>query len=103
MNIRECGNYVIFLVAVCATRGRLSAKRGQGSCILGGICCRRCEGVVAMADKADPRMPSAVRHYVAPIVNPNDLPPDYSSLAAIIFGIFGVMMRVSTVDCCSSS
>lgn len=48
-----------------------------------------------MADKSDPRMPTAVKHYVAPLVNPNDLPPDYSSLLAIIFGILGVMMRVS--------
>ncbi|XP_024393925.1 protein Asterix [Physcomitrium patens] len=46
-----------------------------------------------MADKSDPRMPTAVKHYVAPLVNPNDLPPDYSSLLAIIFGILGVMMR----------
>ncbi|KAG0613253.1 hypothetical protein M758_6G088200 [Ceratodon purpureus] len=46
-----------------------------------------------MADKSDPRMPSAVRPYVAPLVNPNDLPPDYSSLAAVIFGILGVMLQ----------
>lgn len=48
-----------------------------------------------MADKSDPRLPSAVRHYVPPLVNPNDLPPDYSSLAAMVFGILGVMMKVS--------
>lgn len=48
-----------------------------------------------MGDKADPRMPSAARPYVAPLINPNDLPPDYSSLLAIIFGIAGVMLRVS--------
>jgi len=46
-----------------------------------------------MADKSDPRLPSAVRYYVPPIVNPNDLPPDYSSLAAMVFGILGVMMK----------
>ena len=49
----------------------------------------------SMGDKADPRMPSAARPYVAPLINPNDLPPDYSSLLAIIFGIAGVMLRVS--------
>lgn len=48
-----------------------------------------------MADRSDPRMPAAARHYVAPTLNPNDLPPDYSSLLGIIFGIAGVMMRVS--------
>lgn len=48
-----------------------------------------------MGDRADPRMPSAAKPYVVPLVNPNDLPPDYSSLLAIIFGIAGVMMRVS--------
>lgn len=51
-----------------------------------------------MADKSDPRLPSAVRHYVPPIVNPNDLPPDYSSLAAIIFGILGVMLKVRLIE-----
>ncbi len=48
----------------------------------------------AMADKSDPRMPSAARPYVPALVDPNDLPPDYSSILAIIFGIAGVMMRV---------
>jgi hypothetical protein len=47
----------------------------------------------AMADKSDPRMPSAARPYVPALVDPNDLPPDYSSILAIIFGIAGVMMR----------
>ncbi|CAM6024182.1 unnamed protein product [Sphagnum balticum] len=46
-----------------------------------------------MADKSDPRMPSAARPYVPALVDPNDLPPDYSSILAIIFGIAGVMMR----------
>lgn len=48
----------------------------------------------AMADKSDPRMPSAARPYVPALVDPNDLPIDYSSILAIIFGIAGVMMRV---------
>lgn len=48
----------------------------------------------AMADKSDPRMPAAARPYVPALVDPNDLPPDYSSILAIIFGIAGVMMRV---------
>jgi hypothetical protein len=47
----------------------------------------------AMADKSDPRMPSAARPYVPALVDPNDLPIDYSSILAIIFGIAGVMMR----------
>eukprot|EP00245_Coleochaete_scutata_P005538 TRINITY_DN19176_c0_g1_i2.p1 TRINITY_DN19176_c0_g1~~TRINITY_DN19176_c0_g1_i2.p1 ORF type:complete len:113 (+),score=24.09 TRINITY_DN19176_c0_g1_i2:104-442(+) len=42
---------------------------------------------------ADPRMPSAAKPYKAPIINPDDLPPDYSSLLAILFGIVGVMLR----------
>ncbi|KAF3945250.1 hypothetical protein ACB098_04G097300 [Castanea mollissima] len=41
----------------------------------------------------DPRMPSAAKPFVAPMVNPQDLPVDYSGFIAVIFGIAGVMFR----------
>merc|ERR1712183_553799 len=41
----------------------------------------------------DPRMPSAAKPFVAPLVNPQDLPVDYSGFIAVIFGIAGVMFR----------
>ncbi|CAM6120448.1 unnamed protein product [Calypogeia fissa] len=41
----------------------------------------------------DPRQPASARPYVPPVIAPQDLPPDYSSLLAIVFGIAGVMMR----------
>ncbi|KAH7283736.1 hypothetical protein KP509_34G021500 [Ceratopteris richardii] len=42
---------------------------------------------------SDPRLPSAARPYRPPLVNPQDLPPDYSSFLAILFGVAGVMLR----------
>ncbi|EFJ10500.1 hypothetical protein SELMODRAFT_177892 [Selaginella moellendorffii] len=42
---------------------------------------------------SDPRLPSAARPYVPPVVLPQDLPPDYSSLLAVMFGILGIMLR----------
>ncbi|KAG6548391.1 hypothetical protein Mapa_010170 [Marchantia paleacea] len=41
----------------------------------------------------DPRQPTAAKPYVHPVTNPVDLPPDYSSLLAVIFGAVGVMLR----------
>lgn len=72
-----------------ANRGSIQASEGENPSGLDR------SGKASMGDKADPRMPSAARPYVAPLINPNDLPPDYSSLLAIIFGIAGVMLRVS--------
>lgn len=42
----------------------------------------------------DPRQPSAAKPFVAPAVNPQDLPVDYSGFIAVVFGIAGVMFRV---------
>lgn len=41
----------------------------------------------------DPRQPSAAKPFVAPAVNPQDLPVDYSGFIAVVFGIAGVMFR----------
>eukprot|EP00246_Nothoceros_aenigmaticus_P000912 TRINITY_DN11162_c0_g1_i1.p1 TRINITY_DN11162_c0_g1~~TRINITY_DN11162_c0_g1_i1.p1 ORF type:complete len:104 (-),score=14.89 TRINITY_DN11162_c0_g1_i1:563-874(-) len=46
-----------------------------------------------MASASDPRLPSAAKPYNPPAVASQDLPPDYSSLIAILFGIAGVMLR----------
>lgn len=63
--------------------------------------------VLAMAS-SDPRQPSAARPYVPPLLNPQDLPPDYSSFLAILFGIAGVMLRYKlgswlALICCAQS
>ncbi|MCO5583580.1 hypothetical protein L7F22_037493 [Adiantum nelumboides] len=42
---------------------------------------------------SDPRLPSAARPYVPPLLNPQDLPPDYSSFLSILFGIARIMLR----------
>ncbi|KAI5071701.1 hypothetical protein GOP47_0013952 [Adiantum capillus-veneris] len=62
-------------------------------------------GVMA---SSDPRLPSAARPYVPPLLNPQDLPPDYSSFLAILFGIAGVMLRYKFASwlaliCCAQS
>lgn len=46
----------------------------------------------------DPRQPSAAKPFVAPAVNPQDLPVDYSGFIAVVFGIAGVMFRVFSVS-----
>jgi hypothetical protein len=43
----------------------------------------------------DPRQPDKARQYVPSVIAAQDLPPDYSSLLAIVCGIAGVMLRVS--------
>ncbi|KAJ7532394.1 hypothetical protein O6H91_13G002100 [Diphasiastrum complanatum] len=42
---------------------------------------------------SDPRQPSAARPYVPPTISQQDLPPDYASLVAVLFGVAGLMLR----------
>ncbi|KAJ8646446.1 hypothetical protein MRB53_008194 [Persea americana] len=44
---------------------------------------------------SDPRQPSTAKPYVPPTIAPQDLPIDYSGFIAIVFGITGVMLRVT--------
>lgn len=44
----------------------------------------------------DPRQPSAARRYVAQAIAPENLPIDYAGFIAIVFGVVGVMFRVSS-------
>ncbi|CAI7778908.1 unnamed protein product [Closterium sp. NIES-53] len=47
----------------------------------------------SVSTSGDPRRPDAVKKYVPPVVNAEDLPIDMASMMAIFFGIAGVMMR----------
>lgn len=42
----------------------------------------------------DPRQPSAAKPYAPPKLSPQDLPIDYAGFLAVVFGVFGVMLRV---------
>ncbi|GBG46982.1 hypothetical protein CBR_g90015 [Chara braunii] len=42
---------------------------------------------------SDPRMPSAAKKYVPTITSPDEVPPDYLSLFAIMAGILGVLLK----------
>jgi hypothetical protein len=44
----------------------------------------------------DPRQPSTAKPYSPPKMPPQDLPIDYSGFLAVVFGVFGVMLRVSS-------
>eukprot|EP01018_Ginkgo_biloba_P029363 Gb_35056 [translate_table: standard] len=46
-----------------------------------------------MSNHSDPRQPSTAKPYIPPSISSQDLPPDYSSFLAIMFGVAGVMLR----------
>lgn len=50
-------------------------------------------GKSVSANMNDPRQPARVKKYVQPELKPEDLPIDYSSMAAIAFGVVGFMLR----------
>mmetsp|Transcript_24491 Transcript_24491/g.48661 ORF Transcript_24491/g.48661 Transcript_24491/m.48661 type:complete len:99 (-) Transcript_24491:51-347(-) len=41
----------------------------------------------------DPRRPQAVKPYMKEQIDPDQLPPDFYALLALIFGVIGLMMR----------
>ncbi|GLJ39994.1 hypothetical protein SUGI_0818350 [Cryptomeria japonica] len=51
-----------------------------------------------MSHGSDPRQPSTAKPYKPPSIASQDLPPDYSSFLAIMFGVAGVMLRVLSID-----
>ncbi|KAH7432952.1 hypothetical protein KP509_07G047600 [Ceratopteris richardii] len=60
--------------------------RGCGTrrCLIGGNTGWRIAAASSAMASSDPRLPSAARPYRPPLVNPQDLPPDYSSFLAIL-------------------
>ncbi|KAH9329802.1 hypothetical protein KI387_001910, partial [Taxus chinensis] len=61
-----------------------------------------------MSHTSDPRQPSTAKPYKPPSIASQDLPPDYSSFLAIMFGVAGVMLRYKlgswlAIICCAQS
>jgi hypothetical protein len=52
-------------------------------------------GASAVAN--DPRQPATARPYAPPKLSSQDLPVDYAGFLAVVFGVVGVMMHVSTI------
>ena len=54
-------------------------------------------GPRSVSDKGgDPRLKSAERPFVSPVLKPEEMPFDISSLIAIICGLIGVLLRVGS-------